>query len=89
MESVKRGANRQDIHEKLKKIAFDSKKETLAESIEKEKDFHLSRADVEKIANPKLLIGRAKEQVADFLKSDIHPFLKKHSQKISIAPIEL
>ena len=89
MESVKRGANRQDMHEKLKKIAFDSKKETLAESIEKEKDFHLSRADVEKIANPKLLIGRAKEQVADFLKSDIHPFLKKHPQKISISSIEL
>ncbi len=95
MESVKRGGNRQDLHEKLKSIAFDSMKKentfaSLCESIEKEKSFHLSKSDVEKIANPAHLIGRAPEQVADFLDTDIIPFLKKHAHtKISISRVEI
>jgi adenylosuccinate lyase len=95
MESVKRGASRQEMHEKLKKIAFSSMKKentlkALTQSIEKEKAFHLTRKEVEKIANPKTLIGRAKEQVVDFLKTDIRPFLQKNlKKKISIQPVEL
>lgn len=95
MESVKRGANRQDMHEKLKKIAFASMKkentfQALCESIEQDKDFHLSASDLKTIANPDHLIGRAPEQVADFLKIEIHPFLKKYAHsKISISRVEI
>lgn len=95
MESVKRGANRQDIHEKLKKIAFDAMKKentfsSLCQSIEQDKEFHLTKNDVEAIANPDRLIGRAPEQVADFLQAEIHPFLKKYAHvKSSISQVEI
>ncbi len=89
MESVKRGADRQKIHELLRKITAHSF-ESLISSIEKEKAFSLSRKDIEKIADPKQLIGRAVEQVHSFLKEDVHPFLQKHPPtKVAIAPIEL
>ena len=86
MESVKRGANRQDIHEKLKKIAFQAMKEentfaSLALSIEQDKDFHLNQADIQALGNAKALIGRAPEQVQDFLSSVIFPYLKTHPIK--------
>jgi adenylosuccinate lyase len=95
MESVKRGASRQEIHEKLRKITFESMKgshpfEHLIHAIEKTQEFHLSRAEIEKIADPKKLVGRAPEQVAFFLEREVHPFLKKHPPaKVPLSPVEL
>ncbi len=95
MESVKRGASRQEIHEKLRKIAFASMKEKhpfehLIHAMEKDTSFHLSRKEIEKAAEAKQLIGRASEQVDAFLKEHIQPFLKKHPPaKVAIAQIEL
>jgi len=77
MESVKRGANRQEIHEKLRKITFESN-DNLIDAIVNDKSFGLSRKDVENIAHPKKLIGCAPEQVNSFLKKEVHPFLKNH-----------
>jgi adenylosuccinate lyase len=86
MESVKRGASRQDMHEKLKNIAFAAMKsqntfESLAQSIEREEGFKLTKAEVLAIGNPKTLIGRAPEQVREFLEFEIHPFLKSNPIK--------
>jgi len=95
MESTKRGASRQEIHEKLRKLAFESMKgehpfERLIASIEKDQDFSLSRKEVEKAADIKTLIGRAPQQVSAFLKKDVHPFLKKNPPaNIAISRIEL
>lgn len=95
MEAVKRGADRQKTHEKLRQIAMESMQkdqslDALIAAVSGEKAFHLTRAMIEKIANPKELIGRAPEQVEDFLASDVKPFLHRHPpQNISIAPVEV
>lgn len=95
MESVKRGASRQEIHEKLRKLTFESMKgehpfARLIHSIEEDKSFFLSRKEIEKATDIKQLIGRAPEQVAAFLKKDVHPFLKMHPlANIAIAAVEI
>jgi len=69
MEGVKKGGDRQKLHEKYRTMSAD--------------DPELKTAD------PRKLIGRAPEQVADFLKMDVHPFLRKHPVgKVSIPPVE-
>jgi adenylosuccinate lyase len=94
MESVKRGSSRQEIHEKLRKLTFESMEgehpfEYLIHSIEKDKSFLLLREDIEKAADIKQLIGRAPEQVEAFLKEEVHPFLKKYPPaKIQLSPVE-
>jgi adenylosuccinate lyase len=91
MESVKRGADRQLVHEKLRSIAL--KENSLVEMVaamEKEKIIHLSRQEIEKIADPKHLVGRAPLQVVEFLQSEVNPFLEKYPpQNISIPLVEL
>ena len=95
MEAVKRGANRQDIHEKLRQITFEAMKKentflALIQCIEKDLAFPLTRADIEAIANPIPLIGRAPHQVSEFLQSTIYTFIKKTlGQKPAITPVDL
>jgi adenylosuccinate lyase len=95
MESVKRGANRQEIHERLRKITFESMKgehpfQHLVHAIEQDKDFCLSKREIEEIANVKQLIGRAPEQVNAFLTKDVYPFLQKAPfTNVRFSPIDL
>ena len=95
MVAVKKGANRQEIHEKLRHIAFASMQgtkplEALLRAIESDSLFRLSREEIESIVNPQQLIGRAPEQTLEFLKNYIHPFLTKHPPaRISIPRIDL
>jgi len=93
METTKRGACRQEIHEQLRQITFKAMKEAhpmeaLIRSAEK--TLGLKRKELEAMANPKKLIGRAPEQVAHFLKTEVRPFLKTHSPgKVSIPQVLL
>lgn len=95
MEAVKRGASRQKAHEHLRDLSFAAMKkehpmEALIRSVEKAPEFRLTKTEIEAMANPRKLVGRAPEQVSDFLKTEVHPFLKKHSlKKISIPKVLL
>ena len=76
MEAVKKGGSRQDLHEKLRRF---SKKplEDLVEEIEQDPEFDLTRKEIKPLLTVSSLIGRAPEQVRDFLTTQVHPFLKK------------
>jgi adenylosuccinate lyase len=95
MAAVKRGASRQEIHEKLRSIAFASMRddepfERLVQSIEKDSRFLLTRKEIEQVADAKQLIGCAPEQVGAFLQEHVEPFLKEHpATKIAIAQIDV
>jgi adenylosuccinate lyase len=88
MESVKRGADRQQIHETLRQMARDGRDSSFEEMIvalEKNKNIGLSKQEIERIANPKTLTGRASHQVSDFLQTEVTPFLQQHPpQNLSI-----
>jgi adenylosuccinate lyase len=62
VESVKRGGNRQQLHEKLREYAM-SKEGVLAVKIAEDPDFHLTLDEVQAIRS-RVSIGMAPEQVA-------------------------
>ncbi|MES2273328.1 MAG: adenylosuccinate lyase [Chlamydiota bacterium] len=93
MLAVKKGGDRQALHETLRQLHLNAQKQKnpgkfLLSEIQKE--FHLSSEEIKSFLDPSKLIGRAPEQVASFLKNEIFPFLSHHSHvSISIPPVEI
>jgi adenylosuccinate lyase len=89
MEAVKKGANRQDAHEHLRRLSF--KKLSLKELTEQlHKELGLSHQEISAVTDLKKLVGRAPEQVHEFLAQEIEPFLRHHPKgKVAFSPIEL
>lgn len=91
MEAVKRGGDRQRLHETIRRCSMEAsagmkegKSCDLLERLTAQKDFDLSRADIEKILDPALYTGRCTEQVSAYLKK-IRPLLSG----VSAGPAEI
>lgn len=83
MYAVKKGADRQLIHEQLRQLSGCSLSE-IAQKLQIDLNELLS------LIQPNLLIGRAPDQVRDFLKSDVEPFLSRcRNLSVPITPIEI
>ena len=86
MEAVKKGGDRQELHEKLRTHSIAAAKvvkeqgleNDLIERICADESFHLTRSEIDGILEPKNFTGRAPEQVVEFLKECIYPVLKKN-----------
>ena len=81
MEAVKRGGDRQEIHEIIRRCSMEATEKMkdgeecdLSERIAAEKKFGLTEAEVKKLLDPALYIGRCSEQVTAFLEK-IKPLL--------------
>ena len=75
MEAVKRGGDRQEIHEIIRRCSMEATEKMkdgeecdLSERIAAEKKFGLTEAEVKKLLDPALYIGRCSEQVTAFVK---------------------
>ena len=85
MESVKRGGNRQELHEKLRvhshaaaaKVKLEGGQNDLIERIANDPAFPISREEIEKELDPKKYIGRSVSQVEEFLCNTVEPILKR------------
>ncbi len=75
MKAVKKGASRQDLHEKLRRMPKKSLKD-LVKEIAKDKEFQLTEKEIKPLVAISALIGRAPEQVRNFLQHEQYPFLK-------------
>lgn len=92
MLAVKKGANRQSVHEKLRQIAISAKKHPLSSEAllsQIEKELHLKHDEIKPLLDPASLIGAAPHQVHAFLKQEVHPFLSRHKSTVSIPPVEI
>ena len=74
MEAVKRGGDRQEIHEIIRRCSMEATEKMkdgeecdLSERIAAEKKFGLTEAEVKKLLDPALYIGRCSEQVTAFV----------------------
>ena len=81
MEAVKRGGDRQEIHEIIRRCSMEATEKMkdgeecdLLARLAKEKKFGLTEAEMKKLLDPALYIGRCSEQVTAFLKK-IGPLL--------------
>jgi len=83
---VKKGGNRQDCHEKIRVLsqqAADQVKRLglnndLIERIKKDSYFEPIHAELDKLLDPKTFIGRAPNQVLEFLRDEVNPVLANY-----------
>ena len=89
---VKAGGDRQELHEAIRVhsmaagavVKGEGKPNDLMERIAKDPLFTAVHTKLDQLVDPKLFIGRAREQVVEFLESDVDPILEKeckHLQK--------
>ncbi|HCL56861.1 MAG TPA: adenylosuccinate lyase [Spirochaetia bacterium] len=97
MESVKKGKDRQDVHEAFRKAAMEcvqNKKEKgietdLVKLLIQSPDMNLSENEIRDVLNPSKMIGRAVEQVNEFLELEINPILERDKKWMKDENIEL
>jgi len=83
MLATKKGGDRQDLHNKLSRL-------TGKEILNLAEELQLDPKELKSLLTPLALVGRAPDQVREFLKNELNPFLEKYKNSpISIAPIEL
>jgi len=90
MEAVKKGGDRQELHEAIRvhsmdagaKVKLEGLENDLLERIAKDERFDLTIEELNKLSDPKLYIGRSPEQVEEFISENVDPILDENSDKL-------
>ncbi|WP_346935271.1 adenylosuccinate lyase [Clostridium sp.] len=90
MEAVKRGGDRQELHEKIRvhslaaarQVKEFGEKNDLIERILADESFGLSKEEILSIIDPSKFTGRASGQVVDFIEEYINPVLETHKNEL-------
>jgi adenylosuccinate lyase len=91
MRAAKRGGDRQELHERVRQHAVAAgervKREgldnDLLDRIAADPAFGVSRAELEEDLRPELYVGRAPEQVDEFLAEWVDPVLARYGEEVS------
>ena len=86
MKSVKAGGDRQALHERLRvhshaaaaHVKLEGGKTDLLERIKADPAFPLGADEIDAVLDPALYVGRAPEQVDEFVSSVIDPILARY-----------
>ena len=86
MEAVKKGGDRQALHESIrihsmeagKMVKVEGKENDLLERIQNDPIFNLKKEDMDAVLNAKDYIGRSPEQVMTFIAQEVDPIREKH-----------
>ena len=97
MESVKKGMDRQDVHEiirelsmeEVKSIKFEGNPNNLIDRIIKDGRLGLKQEDLKNILNPFEYIGFAREQTEYFIENDVNKILEKYKDIISQDKVDI
>lgn len=92
MESVKRGGDRQELHERIRVHSMEAakmvkefgKENDLIERIINDPAFNLNKEEIIKSLDPVNFIGRAPGQVVDFINEVINPILEANKEDSNI-----
>ncbi|WP_027399282.1 adenylosuccinate lyase [Anaerovorax odorimutans] len=90
MEAVKKGGNRQELHERIREhsmkagsvVKDEGKPNDLLERIANDPVFGLSVEDVKKLLDPKDYIGRSADQIEQFVEEHIRPIITENKNCI-------
>ncbi|XP_014252646.1 adenylosuccinate lyase [Cimex lectularius] len=97
MAMVKKGEDRQECHERIRVLSQEAGAQVkilglqndLVERIKKDPYFQKVLPELQQILNPATFIGRAPNQVSEFLAAEVKPVLKKYSGKLIDKPVTL
>ena len=90
MDAVKRGGDRQELHEKIRRYSMESAKRVkedgeennLPQLIANDAAFGIELSEIYELLKPEKFIGRSKEQTEEFLGDCVMPVLMKYSGEI-------
>lgn len=91
MEAVNAGGDRQQLHEKIRRHAMETArrikeeggKNDLLERIEQDPSFDRIKSKLKEISDPNRLVGRAPQQVEEFIREAVDPLLKRNNHLIN------
>jgi adenylosuccinate lyase len=92
MEAVMRGGDRQELHEKIRVFSMEAGRRVkeegldnnLIELIRQDSEFKLTSEEIDILMDARNFIGRAPEQVVEFLEEHINPILKNNKDILNI-----
>lgn len=92
MEAVKRGGNRQDLHEEIRVLSMQSaeqvkklgKQNDLIERMYGSKIINMTKEEIDATINPSNYIGRAPQQVEEFYNETIKPILEENKELLGV-----
>ena len=93
MDAVKKGGDRQELHERIRMLSMEAGRRVKEEGLEndllerivQDDAFPLNEEDVKKLMRGELYIGRAKEQVEEFVSEYIEPILKDNQKELNLS----
>ncbi len=93
MDAVKKGGNRQELHERIRELSMEAgrcvkvegKENNLLELIADDPAFNLTLEELLETMEPSKYVGRSKEQVEAFLTKHIRPVLKENAELLGIS----
>lgn len=97
MEAVKRGGNRQELHEALRehshaaarKVKLEGGANDLIDRIVADPIFPLTREEIDAQMAPEKYVGRAPSQVTEFLEGEIAPILARYPDEARHAELSV
>ena len=92
MDAVKAGGDRQELHEKIRLLSMqagravkeEGRENDLLERIAADPTFRLSLSELKKSLRPERYIGRAPEQVEEFLRDFVRPLLEENKESLGM-----
>ncbi len=92
MQAAKKGGDRQELHEKLRThslaaarvVKEEGGKNDLLQRIASDPAFGLSMDELSQVMHPALFVGRAPEQVTEYLRDYIRPMLKSNEDILGV-----
>ena len=93
MDAVKKGGDRQELHELIrtysmeagKNVKLEGKENNLPQLIAGDPAFGLTIEEIESIMKPENFVGRAPEQTTDFLAERVQPVLEKYQELLGVS----
>ena len=87
MDAVKRGGDRQELHERIRVHSMEASRVVKAEGgendllqrIAADPAFGVTLEELERLIVPEKYVGRAPEQTADFLAEEVQPVLDRYA----------
>lgn len=92
MQAVKKGGDRQELHEKIrvhsmeaaKMVKMEGKANDLIERIQADPSFDLDQEELKNILKPSNFIGRAPQQTEEFINEWVHPILERYKNDLGV-----
>ena len=92
MESVKRGGDRQELHERIREHSMAAAQRVKGEGLDndlikriiEDNSFNLSKEEILDIIDPTKFVGRAPSQVVEFISEYVNPIIEDNEDAVNI-----